>query len=249
MSWVKIDDQFPTHPKVVAAGGDAAWLHVCALCYCAQHLTDGFVPKAMLDRISDRKNARKLADRLVEVGMWIDRGDEIEIHGYLDYNPSRESVEKVRSEARERRAKGGKRSADVRANATNPDPTRTRPVPDVPTEHQEIAPARRPRERDPLWDALIECWCISEAELTDVERGRLNKAAKSLRDVRADPSEIPRRRARYRRRYPDAADTPMAVAGRWSELRQDENGSTPKMPAGTEHTQRNLERMLADGRS
>jgi hypothetical protein len=30
----------------------------------------------------------------------------------------------VRREARERRSKGGKRSADVRANASNPDPTR-----------------------------------------------------------------------------------------------------------------------------
>ncbi len=108
-----------------------------------------------------------------------------------------------------------------------------------------IAPAQR--ARDPLWDSIIDCWCLDPSELTDTERARLNKATKLLRDVQADPAEIPRRRARYRSRYPDAADTPMAVAGRWSELRQNENGSTPKMPAGTEHTQRNLERMLADG--
>lgn len=134
MSWIKLDDQFPTHPKIVAAGGDAAWLHVCALCYCGQHLTDGLVPKGMLDRISDRKNARKLAEKLIEVGAWADRGDSIEIHDYLDHNPSREKVLEERRKAAERRTRGGKSSAERRANVArtspdespnvfNPDPT------------------------------------------------------------------------------------------------------------------------------
>lgn len=123
MSWVKLDDQFPTHPKMVAAGGDAAWLHVCALCYCAQHLTDGLLPKAMVSRLSDRRQPEKLAERLVAAGAWIDRGDTFELHGYLEFNPSREHVLSERRKAAERRAKGGRASADVRANATRPDPT------------------------------------------------------------------------------------------------------------------------------
>lgn len=124
MSWVKLDDQFPSHPKMVLAGGDAAWLHVCALCYCGQHLTDGFLPKGMVGRLSDRKKPDQLAARLVEVGAWIDHGDQYEIHGFLEFNPSRERVLAERYAARERRAKGGRTSGDVRANAMNPDPTR-----------------------------------------------------------------------------------------------------------------------------
>ncbi len=134
MSWVKLDDHFPTHPKIVAAGGDAAWLHVCALCYCAEHLTDGRIPKAMVDRLSDRDDATRLASRLVEVGMWLEHRDCYEVHDYLDFQPSRESVENVRREARERRAKGGKRSADGRANGMNPVP-----VPEVLTEPSLVA--------------------------------------------------------------------------------------------------------------
>jgi hypothetical protein len=105
------------------------------------------------------------------------------------------------------------------------------------------APARRPRAIDPLWEAIIDCWQIDESQLTESERGRLNKATKLLRDVEADPTEIPRRRARYRVRYSHASDTPLAVIGRWSELANDTNGATPTMPAGSDMTQRNLARI------
>lgn len=106
-----------------------------------------------------------------------------------------------------------------------------------------IAIAARSRAADPVWEAILECWQIDPAELTDTERARLNKATKLLRDVDADPNDIPRRRAIYRARYRDAADTPMAIAGRWSELRQQSTGETPKLPAGSDMTARNLARL------
>ncbi len=148
MSWVKLDDQFPTHPKIVAAGGDAAWLHVCALCYCATHLTDGMLPKGMVARISDRKNPAKLAARLVGVGAWIDRGGEYELHGYLDYNPSREHVETERRKAAERRANGGRASRERRPTDTSPVPSR--PQPEQPTVVEEPRDSFEP-DFDALW--------------------------------------------------------------------------------------------------
>lgn len=107
-----------------------------------------------------------------------------------------------------------------------------------------IAPAAR--SRDLVWEAIIDCWGIDQAQLTDTERARLNKAAKLLRDVDADPAEIPRRRAIYRSRYRDAADTPMAIAGRWSELRRTDTGEPPKLPAGSDMTARNLARITGE---
>ena len=53
MSWVKIDDHFSDHPKVVQAGPEAAWLYICGLCYCAKYLTDGFIPKRQVKRLAD----------------------------------------------------------------------------------------------------------------------------------------------------------------------------------------------------
>ena len=130
MSWVRLDDVFPTHPKMIAAGGDAGWLHVCALCYCAEHLTDGVIPKAMVPRLSDRENPERLAARLVEVNVWQIEEDSYRIRDFLDYNRSRAEVESERLAARERAVNGGRSSPDVRANVGTPDPTR----PEVPPE-------------------------------------------------------------------------------------------------------------------
>lgn len=101
------------------------------------------------------------------------------------------------------------------------------------------APARA---RDPIWDAVMDCWQIAQHELSPTERGRLNKACADLRAAKANPDEIPRRRAVYRRRYPNAADTPIAIAGRWAELRSDQNGQTPTMPVGADVIQRAVAR-------
>lgn len=96
MTWFKLDDQFPDHPKVVAAGGDAAWLHVCGCCYAAKHETNGKVPKNIVPRLSDRKNPMKLAGALVDAGLWHDLGDEYEIHDFLEYNPSKAELDSKR---------------------------------------------------------------------------------------------------------------------------------------------------------
>ena len=47
MTWVRIDDEFPQHPKVVRAGPLGMALQVAGLCYCNKYLTDGFIPWAV----------------------------------------------------------------------------------------------------------------------------------------------------------------------------------------------------------
>ncbi len=141
MSWFKLDDQFPTHPKVLRAGPDAAWLYICGGCYCAKHLTDGMIPKVAVPTLSTLRAHARLAAVLVREGLWHDAGDDFEVHDYLVYNPSREKVENERRAAVERRSKGGKRSGDVRANGMNPDPTR----PEVLAEPSLVASGSRKR--------------------------------------------------------------------------------------------------------
>lgn len=104
MTWVKLDDQFPDHPKVVKAGGDAAWLHVTAICYANRHLTDGFIPEGQVIRLSDRRNPAKLAAELVKVGMWETAVGGWMIHDFLDWNPSAAEVKKRREKERDRKA-------------------------------------------------------------------------------------------------------------------------------------------------
>lgn len=73
MAWVKVDDQFFRHPKVLAAGRDARDLYLVGLCYCAQALTDGFIPSAavrVLAAEAEIETATQSAGRLVAVTLW-----------------------------------------------------------------------------------------------------------------------------------------------------------------------------------
>jgi hypothetical protein len=101
MSWLKVDDGLSDHPKVIAAGGDAAWLFICGLCYVARQLTDGFIPANVLGRLSDRKNPAKLAEKLVHVGLWERTDGGFRIHNYLKHNPTADEVRRRRAEKSE----------------------------------------------------------------------------------------------------------------------------------------------------
>lgn len=131
MAWVRLDDTFPEHPKVLQVGGDAAWLHVCALAYCNRNETDGMVTLQVLPRLSDRRRPTALAELLVAAGMWDLAPGGWTIHDYLKFQPSRETMERKRAEARDRMNKVRSGSQDVRANnersSLNPDPSRPDP--------------------------------------------------------------------------------------------------------------------------
>src|SRR6266540_5902380 len=53
MPWVRIDEEFARHPKVVAAGPLGMAMQVAALCYCNQYLTDGFIPRTVVAGLLD----------------------------------------------------------------------------------------------------------------------------------------------------------------------------------------------------
>lgn len=154
MTWTKLDDGYTEHPKIVAAGPLAAWLHTCALVYCGRNLTDGFIHKNQVARLVDWEGiyegtnsvtARQLSKTLLDCGLWepVPRG--YQIHDYLSYNPSKEQVLAEREATRKRvelwrnRQRGNIESnADGNAVST-PSPV---PVP-VPDPNPVPGPIRR----------------------------------------------------------------------------------------------------------
>jgi len=154
MTWVKLDDQFPDHPKVEAAGPMAAWLYVCGLCYCAEHLTDGFIPASKAARLAPVP--AKHLERLCQVGLWTKVDDGYRVHDYLDFQPSGETVRRERKAASERMANKRGRSGDVRAkfdeSSSSPSPS-----PSVPNG----TPERRAQQSSQLRDG----WMPSERAL------------------------------------------------------------------------------------
>lgn len=135
MPWVRLDEQFPDHPKTVIAGPLAGWLHVCALAYCNRMTTDGFIPYNQVGRLADftticiangavddprtvykPADAYDQAERLVNVGMWEATAGGFRIHDYLDYQPSRAEIEAQRKVKADAGRKGGFRSGQARRN-------------------------------------------------------------------------------------------------------------------------------------
>jgi hypothetical protein len=106
MPWFRLDDSFHSHPKVIAAGNEAAGLYVRCGTYAAQHLTDGLIPEdiAVLYGACDTGSRRDpgtgkpetLAETLVRTKLWRRARGGWRMRDYLDYNPSREAVDNDR---------------------------------------------------------------------------------------------------------------------------------------------------------
>jgi hypothetical protein len=94
--WFKLAVDFPTHPKVILAGPDAAWLAVCAMAYARKHMTNGVIPVAVVPTLAAVKRPLVLAAKLVEVGLWESHTNAFMIHDFLKWNPSREEINEKR---------------------------------------------------------------------------------------------------------------------------------------------------------
>ena len=92
MPWVKLDDRFPSHRKIALLSDRAFRLHVSALCWCSENLTDGHIADRELPLVAKIRNVKATAQQLADAGVWDRTGGGWEIHDYLDFNPSREQV-------------------------------------------------------------------------------------------------------------------------------------------------------------
>lgn len=142
MPWVRFDDRFPTHRKVRRLSDAAFRLHVSAIHWCSEHLTDGHIPDAELELVSDSRSPRRAVGELERAGLWHAVDDGWEIHDFLEYQPSASKVKAEREAKRERQerwreGKKGSRKTSVDASPSASrdasqvaTPYPTRPVPD-----------------------------------------------------------------------------------------------------------------------
>lgn len=97
MQWVRLETSFPSNPKVLelilAKKHAAIVTYVSSLAYSGAHETDGFIPKTALPFVH---GTPKIAAVLVGVGLWDEMPTGFAIHGWEEYQPSREEA-KARS--------------------------------------------------------------------------------------------------------------------------------------------------------
>lgn len=152
MTWVRIDDQFADHPKVVGLSASAFRLHVTAICYAARQETDGVIPRGAAFVLAAKRHAKEL----VEAGLWEVHPSGFRVHDYLEYNPSAQSLREKR--AADSARKNGGIAADSSVGQTVP--TRTRPVPSRKPEPDPLraGAAVRTRANDPDFGAVCAAY-------------------------------------------------------------------------------------------
>ena len=104
MTWAKLDDGFPEHPRIASLTDKAFRLHVSSICLAARKLSDGHIS------VIDGKVLRALTGaqakhvtELLDCGVWQENGDGWVIRDYLDYNPPADYVKERRRKDAERK--------------------------------------------------------------------------------------------------------------------------------------------------
>ena len=107
--YIRVDVLLPTHPKLIGASSATKWSLIEAWCYCARHLTDGFIPDRAWARIGKARDRQPLID----LGMAERVPGGYQMHDYLGHQRSRADAE----ELSRKRADAGRKGGQAKANA------------------------------------------------------------------------------------------------------------------------------------
>jgi hypothetical protein len=121
MPWVKLDDRFPSHRKIALLSDRAFRLHVSAICWCSENLTDGRIGERELPLVAHIRGLKATAQQLEDAGVWDRTEDGWVIHDFLDYNPSREQIliERKKNAARQEKFRQKRNGKPVPPDGSN----------------------------------------------------------------------------------------------------------------------------------
>jgi hypothetical protein len=125
MSWFRLPNAFSRDPKILEAGANATLLHIAAIAWSDEHLTDGQIPASAVPALwpwtnpstgRQTANATSLAARLVSVGLWSQADRAYQIIGYHETQRTAEDITNARKQAADRMARL-RRSRELLENA------------------------------------------------------------------------------------------------------------------------------------
>lgn len=92
-TWIRLNDNFPDHPKAIGLSDKAFRVYITSMCYSGQYLTDGLVPMVAAGKFANGDIG--IIKELILSGLWIDdvENDGVIIHKFLEFNASNEAVE------------------------------------------------------------------------------------------------------------------------------------------------------------
>jgi hypothetical protein len=181
MSWLRIDDNFPQHPKFEGWRAVDKWSWLEMMAYCARFSTGGRIPSD--PQLWPRSVTQKLLD-LALISGWIDeRVDGLWIHDFELYNPSHSAGAERARRYRERKKLAAER--DVTRDAERDDDrdasrdafragagARVRPRPVPVQEEPSVSPTRA---RDSMPDGLTDIASDIDEQLTQLRHSHADE--------------------------------------------------------------------------
>ena len=110
--WARLDDELMDHVKIFAAGeligkngpAIAIGMYAIGLMWANKHLTDGFLPIAIVRSFPHVSDPPGVADALAKAGLWDKVKGGFHIHGFAEFgNPKAVEVKAKRQKDRERK--------------------------------------------------------------------------------------------------------------------------------------------------
>jgi hypothetical protein len=237
-TWAPIDVHYFEDDRVLEAG-DAWQLHFASILACKRQLNDGVLTRRQLVRIAPDSlpDVARSIEVLIDVGLFVDKGTVIAVHGWDDWNDSADDVETM--------SRGGKEGNHLRWHVKrgNPNPECELCISEglvAPDSPPDSPPTRDPNPRvdkrredvdvdhslaptdvdarEALREAIAKACGWNLDKLTSSSNGRLAKAVKEIERARGTPAEVFERADVYRSVFSAAALTPTALSGHWPAL-------------------------------
>ena len=105
------------HRDVVGMSRAAAGVYALGLSYCADDMSDGFIPRATAVKMLADGQVKLIAE-LIEAGMWSEVEGGYEVTGYLEHNISKDQLNELIAKRRRAGKAGGKAKAKADAKAS-----------------------------------------------------------------------------------------------------------------------------------
>lgn len=99
MTYFQVDDHFHSNRKVFDLPLEAVGFWVIAGSWCAQELSDGFVPDSLVRRYGGTDS---IINALLDSGLWTVAEGGYQFHEWADHNKTREQVEADRAKWKEK---------------------------------------------------------------------------------------------------------------------------------------------------
>lgn len=139
MSWVRLDDQLPDHPKMLDLSCEAFRLWTYCLCRANARQSGGLLARKLVEvtagYFTSIERAAGLAAELVTAGLWHEVEGGWEIHDYEDYRPKTSAEDARKAKAAERMRLARARDKAVREQCANSASTRARTLHDEDDAH------------------------------------------------------------------------------------------------------------------